>query len=566
MARPKPSTPIGHRPILTAWAALAVAIAAFVVFLPALHGPFLYDDHANFVTNSKFRGLGFEQIKWMFTTFLMGHYQPLSWLTLGINYQMFGMEPTGYRATNMLMHSVSAVLVFCIALLLWRHWVFAERRPSDRLMILFAAGAALLFAVHPLRVESVVWITERRDVQSSCLLLGAIACYLMAVRPGVSDRSRRWRVASLVFYLLSLLSRAMGVTLPLLLLVLDWYPLRRLRGGPRRWFEPSHRGVLVEKLAYAVPAAIFAIIAPIAQREAGAVVDLERHDVVARLAQAAYGLAFYARKTLWPTGLSPLCELRMPLDPTSAKYLGSAAAVCCVVCLALTIARKLPGLLVALILYAACLAPVLGLLQSGVQEVADRYSYLASIGLCVLAASAGLSVAVHLRRIATASTCLIVTVFSLGVLTLRQSQLWSDPFLLWTQAATVDPRCASCVYDMGYALELRGDDIGALREYMRAVEIKPTHCKALNNIGSTLRRLGREDEALPYFEAALRCNPDLAVAHYNISASMALLGRFDQAIYHLNEVLKQDPDDQEARQHLAEVMAWREQARSRSSR
>jgi hypothetical protein len=208
-----------------------------------------WDDYKNIVENPYYRGLGWTNLRWMFTTFHMGHYQPLTWLTLGIDYLIWGLSPVGYHLTNLLLHCANAVLLYFLALRLFR-LVNAGLTGHEHSLLPLAAGfSALLFSIHPLRVESVAWATERRDALAGFFFLLSILYYLKAVTTGKNGLGDwRWIFISLGAYALSLLSKASAITLPLVLLVLDVYPLRRL--GPKGWFSPESRKIWQEKYCF----------------------------------------------------------------------------------------------------------------------------------------------------------------------------------------------------------------------------------------------------------------------------------------------------------------------------
>jgi len=235
---------------------VVLALASFVVFLPALDAGFVnWDDDQNFLHNPNYRGLGAAQLRWMFTTFLMGHYIPLTWLTFGVDYVVWGMNPAGYHLTNLLFHAANAVLFYFMALRLLRASVPGLRDGGSSALALGSGFATLLFAVHPLRAESVAWITERRDVLSGLFYLAAVVAYLRycdgaVPQGGRTRKTRKWYWASLGLFALALLSKAMTVSLPVILLVLDTYPLRRLSSVGGRWPWASLRSVVTEKLPF----------------------------------------------------------------------------------------------------------------------------------------------------------------------------------------------------------------------------------------------------------------------------------------------------------------------------
>jgi hypothetical protein len=268
---------------LDAWIAFSVAFVTFAVFLPALRNGFVnWDDYELLVDNPRYRGLGWEQVSWMFSTFHNGHYQPLSWMTFALDYLIWGMEPFGYHLTNLVLHATNTALVYFLAL---RLLSLALSRPPSApdLGLRMAAGfAALFFSIHPLRVESVAWVTERRDVLSGLFFLATLLCYLqgMTISNDPSHQAR-WRNRALIAYGLSLLSKASGVTLPVVLLALDVYPLRRLGGGPGRWLGPLARHVWWEKVPFFLLAAAAARSAQIGDHVLAR--DEQRADARARL-------------------------------------------------------------------------------------------------------------------------------------------------------------------------------------------------------------------------------------------------------------------------------------------
>jgi hypothetical protein len=311
---------------------LFVAVLTLAAFFPALSNGFVnWDDDKILYDNPLYRGLGWDRLSWMFTTFLMGHYQPLSWLTFAIDYLLWGMDPFGYHLTNVLLHTANAVLFYFISRRLLGA-ALSVSAGAENWQLNFSAGfAALLFAIHPLRVESVAWATERRDVLSGLFYFTTIYFYLRTVESVQPSTRRRWLGVTVAAYLLSLLSKATAIALPVVLLVLDIYPLRRLTGSPLNWLKRESRAVLYEKLPFVILAIGFAAL--LAQQITGALKPLEQFGVISRVFQAGFALMFYLGKTLWPIGLAPIYEL--PIDVGSWFWLFVLSGVATV---ALTIA------------------------------------------------------------------------------------------------------------------------------------------------------------------------------------------------------------------------------------
>ncbi|TWT44660.1 TPR repeat-containing protein YrrB [Phycisphaerae bacterium RAS1] len=508
---------------------IAIAVVVLLAFFPSLSNGFNFDDDENLERNPAYRGLRLSNLQWMFTTFHMGHYQPLSWVTLALDYQMWGMNPRGYHATNLLLHSANAVLVFWLALRLlapsepagsrlkhptgWkpipqdlkpvsRGW---RAGPPDWRRVSAAGLAALLFALHPLRVESVTWITERRDVLSSFFLLATLLVYLRAVEPR-QTRTGLLMATALVLYTLSLLSRAMGMTLPAILLLLDWHPLRRI-GGAAGFASPAARRVYLEKLPFLLPAIAAAIIAPIAQAQTGAAVSMESHSVPSRVLQACYGLFFYLWATIWPVGLSPLYELVRVPGQLPAHHIAAALFVVAAGAGIAWLGRRRPAIAVAALVYAVLLGPVLGLAQSGKQEVADRYSYLPAISLSILATSALRAGARSaLERPATWVAAGVV-LSACSALTWRQTQVWRDGETLWRHAVRCQPDSPTAHQFLGVSLARLGRHGEALGSFQRALEIAPNHRGAAVGLAKSLSESGRWEPAEAAWRRAVELRP-----------------------------------------------------------
>jgi tetratricopeptide (TPR) repeat protein len=490
---------------------IAVVVAQLVVvaFSPALRAGFvLWDDDTYFLNNPYYRGLGPAQLRWMFSV-MSGHYMPLTWLTHGLDYVLWGMKPAGYHAVNVVLHALAAAVTYFLALRL----LAAAVGPAPRAALSAAAAiAALLFAVHPLRVESVAWITERRDVLCGVLFLLAMLCYLRALEAD-ARRPVGWYAAAVALAALALLSKAMAVTLPLLLLLLDVYPLRRL--GPGRWLR---RNVWVEKIPFVVLSAAAATLAIIAQRSVGTLSDLGDVGVAQRLGLTTYGLVFYAWKTLLPTGLAPLYEAPFDYATLTPWFAASAIVVGAATGVLVLVRRRWPGVTAAGAAFVVLLLPVLGLVHFGLHIVADRNTYFAGLAVAMLVGGLVLhrlrAAPSPLAARATGAAALAV-VSLLGVLTWRQSAVWRDSRTLWAHAVAVSPSSVGHA-KLGVLLEEEGRTEEAVAHFQQAVRLRPDNAYAENNWGVTLGNVWRFDEAIAHFEAAIRAQPTFAEAHRNL--------------------------------------------------
>src|SRR5438128_1607262 len=512
-------------------APLLVALLTLIAFLPTLQNQFVsWDDKDNFLDNPHYRGLGWTHLRWMWTTHL-GHYIPLTWLTLGLDYLLWGMNPFGYHLTSLLLHAANAVVFFFVV---GRILTLALPSPSGRghALAVSAGFAALVVAIHPLRVESVAWATERRDVLSGLFYLLTILVYLQACERG--ERGRGWYWAAIGLFAGALLSKSMAVNLPVVLVILDVYPLRRL-SGPIGWRSESARRVYVEKIPFVLLAAAASAIAVIAQSSVHAAVSLAQLSVPGRLAVSAYGLSFYLWKMVVPVNLSPLYELPPTVNPWAPPFLLSYGLVLAITALVLALRRRVPGLPAAWVAYIVVLLPVLGIFQSGPQVAADRYTYLAGLGWALLAGAALLSAS---RRLPFLSTGLaFFLLLGLGPLTWNQVHVWHDSEKLWSHAVAIDPGAPVGQYSRGWALAQQGKLTEAMAHYQTALRLNPDYAEAHNAVGALLADQGKLAEASEHYQTALRLKPDHAEAHGNVGSALARQGKPAEASEHYRQAL-----------------------------
>jgi tetratricopeptide (TPR) repeat protein len=482
---------------------LAVAFIVLACFASALGNEFVnWDDQLNLTENPHYRGLSLHHLRWMFSTVHLGHYQPLSWLTLAFDYSLWGMDPTGYHLTNVVLHAGNAVLFYCISLRLLCLALGAAGLPAlaTTALRVAAAASALFFAIHPLRVESVAWVTERRDVLSGFFYLGTVWAYLHMRAAACGARARLgWFAVSLVCMTLSVLSKAWAMTLPVVLLVLDAYPLRRFASRER----PG--AILLEKVPYTLPAAATAGLALVAQGEGAEMLSVGQHGLGARVAQAAYGLCFYLGKTLFPVGLSPVYVLDPHLDPTAPMYIGCMLLVLLISGFAIAVWKRWPWLLASWLCYAAIVSPVLGLVQTGPQIVADRYTYLSCLPWALLGA-AGMH-RISRGREGVVCAVAVVVLIVLGVLTVNQTRRWRDSLTLWDHALRLDPENAVALFSRGAAHESMGDRARAWADYEAAIRLNPNYADAYFGRGNLRRAEGDLRGALADYGMVVQLRP-----------------------------------------------------------
>ena len=541
-----------------------VALVVFLCFLRVLACGFVdLDDIYIFVGNPNYRGLSPHHLAWMFTTFLLGPYQPLSWVTHGAVYLVWGMDPMGYHLVNLLLHVANALLFALFTQrLLQLVWSLDPPRSVVALPVAAAVGA-LFFAIHPLRVEAVAWVTERREVLASFFLLLTLLAYIRMERENRTVQSHvlRWWLISIVCYALSLLSKATAMTLPVVLLVLDVYPLQRFAGADGRLRLRTR--VLVEKLPYLALALGAAAAALYGQRQEAAL-SLANHGLTARVAQAAYGLCFYLWKTLVPFGLRPLYTLERGLDPTQPQFVGAMLVVAAITGGLIQLRKRYPWALVAWTCYVVTVSPVLGFVQSGAQIAADRYTYVPCMPWAVLLAAGiyrlwGLAERGRLARPAriAIAAAILAQLGLFGVRTVQQTGIWKDSFSLWDHVLSIEPN-ALAYKNRGHERRVRGDLDGALADLNEALRREPEELQmhwgvpgylpltAHYERGKVLEAQGNSDAALAEFNLDISLDPNFGPAHAGRAKALQLKGDPDGALAEYDEALRLLPEDVEA--------------------
>lgn len=531
--------------MLAVFCTLAVVAATVAVYWPAASFPFLnWDDPINFVDNRALVGGAGPLLSWAWSTTLLGVYQPVSWMVAGVVCALQGgVQPRGLHIANILLHAASAGLVCMLTARILR----IARPRAGAAVWPIAALAALMFGYHPLRVETVAWATAQPYALCVFFSLLTVLCYVWAHEPGRSVRARgALLVLAFIFCAAAMLSKAAGLALPVVLFVLDVWPLRRLDKPGR---------VLIEKIpffALSLGAGVLAIWA------SGQVEPIRAEDdlnLLARCAQAAYGFAFGVVKTVVPLDLSPYYALPKSTNPLELRFIASAGLVVCATIVAFALRRRWPALLAAWVCYLALILPSAGVVSHGLQLAADRYTYLSCVawpiviaaGLLVASQSAGRGTRAALFGFAA------VAAVALGALTIAQLRHWSSSESLWRHAIACAPNDAFAWKSLARDLGAQGRHAESIGAYKQALEMDADHPDAWYDLGNQLAAVGRLNDAVRAYQEAIKRKPADADAHYNLGLALKSLGRLDEAAAQYRLALKVQPSNALAYNNLGNV-------------
>ena len=561
---------------------LLLAVVTLLVYWPVKNCDFVhYDDPDYFTSNPHvLNGLTAANVTWAFTTDYAANWHPLTWLSLMLDETLFGKSPAGPHLINLLFHAANTVLLF----LLFRRLTGTVWR---------SALVAALFALHPLHVESVAWISERKDVLSMFFGLLALWAYARFVqksevrsqKPEVGNQVSGLRPSAsgyywlaLLFFSLGLMSKPMAVTLPFVMLLLDWWPLGRVS---------SVRHLVVEKVPFFLLSAISCVVTFIAQQRGGAVAKLARFSVSARIENAFVSYARYLEKTFWPVSLANPYPHVVHWPWVWILFAVALFVGLCVA--AVWLGRKFPFGFTGWFWFVGTLVPVIGLIQVGSQSMSDRYSYLPLVGLFIVLVWGGAEVCArwHVPRRVVVSGVIIV-LLACAARTRDQVGYWQNDGTLFRhtlsvtegnyvayinlgawlskngqvgealdcyyQALQMNPSDASVLYDIGNGFAKFGKWDEAIANYRHALEITPGQADILDNLGFALAAKKQYAEAITNFEAALKINPDSASAHNNLATVLFIQKRFNEAVRHYREALRITPDDPRVCANLGDAL------------
>ena len=532
---------------------LAVGLSAFVIFTyyPVLYNDFIFYDDPGYVAENPYvqAGLTWEGFKWAWTSTAGGNWNPLTWLSHMLDGQLFGLKPWGHHLTNLLLHAVNTALVFLVLQAMtgsvWRSFFVAA-----------------MFGLHPVHVESVAWVSERKGVLCTTFSLLSLWCYSRYARrepepPGrgaeAGSRPLLPHVPGMTYYWLAVLCFALGlmskpmlVTMPFVLLLLDYWPLNRFRNH-------TDLKLVVEKIPFLLLSIAMCVITIPAQQMAGGVRTIATFPLTVRLENALVSYCRYLGKFFWPTNLPFFYP--HPGHWPLAEVLGAGVLLLAVFICAWMLRRNHPYFLTGWCWYVGTLVPMIGLVQVGFQSIANRYTYVPSIGIFIALAWGACALSRrwrHQSRIlfALAAAAMVVCV----PLTRVQIGYWKDSEILFQYASVVIKDNWVAHGRLGLVFSKQGRVDAAIREYREALRLNPDDADTHYDLANALCRKGLWDEAISQYREDLKLNPDDAAGHNNLGVALFQKGRLPDAVSEFQAALRLKPDYPEASRNLAGAM------------
>jgi hypothetical protein len=509
-----------------------------------------YDDGLYIMENPHVQaGFTLESIKWAFTTGHAANWHPLTWLSHMLDFEIYGLNPMGHHWTNLQIHIVNSILLFLVLKMmtgaLWQ-----------------SGFVAALFALHPLHVESVAWVSERKDVLSTFFWILSMWAYARYVRQ--SDKKQY--LLLILFFTLGLMSKPILVTLPFVLLLLDFWPLSRLQSAAKGHYNFSYKtlaGLILEKVPLFALSAISCIITFFVQQHGGTVRSLEAVPLDLRFANALFSYLSYLGKTIWPQNLA----LIYPFPSISMfwQIILSLPLMVCISVMVIRLARGFPYLVTGWLWYLGTLVPVIGLVQVGIQSMADRYTYIPLIGIFIIVAWGLADISCRWRSQKTYIALLSGAVLtSCMVGTWLQVQKWQNSITLLNHTINVTRNNGMAHYVFGLALDQQSRLEEAVLQYNKALQIKPEFAMAHNKLGTALSRQRKLNEAIYHYDRARQIDPNYSTAYYNLAKAYLSLNKIETAIYYLHETLRIDPDMTIALFNLSWIYATRKNEKNRN--
>ncbi len=509
------------------------------------------DDNLYVTENSHVqKGITLKGIFWAFTSTENGQWHPITWLSHMIDYQFFGLDARGHHMTNLLLHIINTLLLF---ILLYRMTAAAWQ----------SGFVAALFALHPLHVESVAWISERKDVLCAFFWILALMTYFRYVK----NQTKRWRLLLLLCFIFAVMAKSMAVTLPFVLLLLDYWPLSRMELKetdhiPILFASPSltlmNRNIsivklLSEKLPLFSVSAVISLFTIFTNYRVGSLTSVDKLSWMVRFQNAAVSYVGYISKMFWPSPLAVLYPHQIKLPFWHVAWAASIFLIITV--LVLLVKKKRPYLVVGWMWYVVTLLPVIGLVQAGIQRMADRFAYIPMIGLLIIVVygCADIVNKWHLSKAVLSGACGLVLLI-LMLCTKSQVILWRNSITLFEHTLSVTANNYLIYNNLGVTLARQGKDQKAFLQYQKALEINPRYADAHYNLGKLLARQSKDEEAMVQFMESLRIKPEKKEAHNDLGVILNKHGRIQEAVFHFAQAIRIDPNYREAHFNMGAIL------------
>jgi tetratricopeptide (TPR) repeat protein len=537
--------------------ACSAALATFLVYLPALQNGFTdWDDNTYVLTNPHIRSFDIAFFKWAFFHFYDCNWHPLTWISHAFDYAIWGLNPFGHHLVNIIFHAVNTFLVVILIIRFLEIYKETATKPglrpflTERTMLIASGATGLLFGLHPLHVESVAWVAERKDLLCALFFLLSIMMYTnyaRSVSNGTDNKKpashffNKQYVLALGLFIFALTSKPMAVTLPVILLLLDWHPFNRMQS------LKSFRALVIEKLPFIALSLISSIVTILAQRAGGSLRSMEIIPLSTRLLVAAEALIAYLWKMLWPLNLVPYYPYPKDVSLFSLKYIAAIALVIGITLACIVAAKKRKLWLSVWGYYVVTLIPVLGIVQVGGQSMAERYTYLPSLGpfLVIGLASAWISKKTDAGKkwglIAKVIwiSAVICALGSISYRTVEQIGIWKNGITLWDYVIEKEPEGVSIAYtNRGLEFEKIGQLDKAIEDYSKAIVLDPSAYIAYFNLGVVYFKTDLLDKAIGYFNRSIAVNPTYADAYSNRGIAYALLDQYGRALDDFNKAIE----------------------------
>jgi protein O-mannosyl-transferase len=524
---------------------LFLVISILAVYWQVRNYPFVNYDDRPYVTQNKYvlDGLTLKSIAWCFTAVHSSNWHPLTWLSHMLDCQLYGMNPGEHHLTNVLFHILNTLLLFFVL----------KKMTGDFWQSSFVAA---LFALHPLHVESVAWVAERKDVLSTFFWIMTLWNYTRYVERSGFDRY----LLVLLCFILGLMAKPMLVTLPFVLLLLDYWPLNRFQFEKSGYGNKSEHGrfplaLILEKIPLFVLSAASSVVTYLAQKSSGSVSPLDTIPFKVRIANAMVSYVSYIGKMIWPHNLSVFYPY--PKDILLWKIAGASFLLLAITVVVFRMVKTKPYFAVGWLWYIVTLVPVIGLVQVGMQAMADRYTYVPLIGIFIIVAWGTPDIVSKCRYNRIALAAITTVVLTILMITSRfQVTFWSNSTTLFEHAINVTDDNSVAHVNLGQALAEHGNTEAAVRHFYEALRIKPNLVAPHLNLGVALREEGKLNEAINHFTTALRLKSDCAEAQYELGDTLNKKGDFSGAIKHYQEAIRIKPDYAKAYNNLGAILAY----------